>query len=194
MYYHGIINGIVPDKVIRILESGEISSATRMGASKKIGFNENDYVSVCKNLGEEVYADYPKNAFKKYVVNHFCFIIEDSIDAEAVEFIPDAEKMSAFELHKLKLANPCKRFSDIVDEYQVRDYIPLDKVIGIGIPYSLDEVDGYIKLSNFSFLTREEFDSFIKKVERMAYDKGLKVFDSSIDSFGNCIDKNSKII
>lgn len=192
MYYHGIVNGLVSDKVINILENGELSSATRMGESKRIGFNENDYISVCVNLGDDVYENYPNNAFNKYIVNHFCFVIDGSVDAIKTEFIPDAKEMSGFDLNNLRRFNPDKRFSDIVDEYQIRDYVPLDKVIAIGIPYGLEEVDGLIKLSNFCFLTRDEFETFIKQVEEMASDNGLEVVDSTSKEFSNMFENMGK--
>lgn len=81
MYYHGIVNGLVTDKVVKIFERGEISSTARLGGSKKIGFNENDYISVCVNHGDEVYDKNPNNAFRKYILNHFCFVIDDSVEA-----------------------------------------------------------------------------------------------------------------
>lgn len=193
-YYHGVVNGLVNDKVVKIFESGEIASAARLGGSKRIGFNENDFISVCVNLGDEVYDKHSNNAFRKYILNHFCFVIDENVVAEKTEYIPDAEKMSAFLLHNLKMSNPDKRFSDIIDEYQIRDYVPLEKVVAFGIPYNLEEKDGFIKLSNFCYLTREEFDSFVRMVEGMARDINLKVLDSSSDDFGEYFNNRSKSI
>lgn len=102
--------------------------------------------------------------------------------------------MSAFDLHNLKTSNPDKRFSDIIDEYQIKDYVPLEKVDAFGIPYNLEETDGFIKLSNFCYLTREEFDSFIKMVEGMAKDFNLKVLDSCSDDFGEYFNNKSKSV
>lgn len=193
MYYHGVVNGLVNEKVIKILECGEISSSSRMGVSKRIGFNENDYISVCVNLGEDVYKEHPNNAFNKYIVNHFCFVIDDSVEAYKTEYIPDAEKMNILDLYRLRSCNPDKRFSDIIDEYQIKSCIPLDKVIAIGIPYSLEENDGYIKLSNFCFLTRDEFLELIRRVEEKAHDIGLKVVDSSSEDFCSMFDRNNRV-
>lgn len=194
MYYHGVVNGLVNDKVVSILEKQEISSANRMETNKRIGFNENDYISICRNLGEDTYRQYPNNAFNKYILNHFCFIIEDSISAIPIEFIPDASEMSAFDLYNLKRSNPDNRFSDIVDEYQAKDYIPMNKIVAVGIPYNLPEKDGFIKLSNFCFLTREEFDNLISQVERMASDLGLRVVDSTSKDFSEMFNNKSKTI
>ncbi len=174
---------MVDKKVLDILEKREISSATRMGVRKSIGFNENDYVSICSNMGEEVYSTGVNNAFNKYIKNNFCFIIDEAIEARKTIYLPDVSKLGTLELFNLRRENPGKRFSDIIDEYHVRDCISLDKVIAIGIPYNLKPIDGYIKLSNFCFMTIDEFLAFIKKVEEYAENLGLKIVDSSVPEF-----------
>lgn len=184
MYYHGIVNGLVDKKVLNILNSREIKSASRLGYSKKIGFNENDYISICSYLGEEVYAKYPNNAFHKYILNNFCFIIDSSITVEQPVFLENAKSMSVFELFNLKRNNPDKRFSDIIDELQVINYIPFEKVISIGIPYNLEPINGFIKLSDFCILTSEEFLNLIKTVEEYAQNLGIEVVDSTNPDLG----------
>lgn len=49
-------------------------------------------------------------------------------------------------------------------------------------------------LFNFCYLTRGEFDSFVRIVEVMAKDISLKVFDSSFDDFGEHFNNKSKSI
>lgn len=194
MFYHGVVNGLVRNKILKILEQQEISSASRMEYSKQIGFNENNYVSVCVNLGNEVYSEYPNNAFNSYIINHFCFVIDDSITAEPTEYLADIRNMGPFELNNLKRQNPNKRYSDIIDEYQVKDYIHLSKVIAIGIPYNIPENDGFIKLSDFCYLTREEFDELVREVEDIANSLGLKIVDSTSECLQEiCNDKPIRI-
>ncbi len=183
MYFHGVINGLVTKKVLEIIRDREIKSATKRNDVNNTGFNENDYISVCEYLGEDVYDNYPNNAFHKYVLNNFCFVISSDIEVEMPVFIPDASTMNRFDLIKLRRENPDKRFSDIIDERQVKDSIPFDKIKAIGIPYGLEEVDGLIKLSSFTFLTKEEFQEFIETLERYAATLGIKVFNSSDPSF-----------
>lgn len=180
MYYHGVINGLVDKKLLSIFERGEISSSKRMGINKNNGFNEGEFISLCKNLGEEVYNKYPNNnAFNKYIVDNFCFIIDEDISASEVEFIPEAKDMSALDLFNLKRNNKDKRFSDLVDEYQAYDYIPLSHVVALGIPYDKEVVNGYVKLSSFCMLTVDEFRELIKKVEDKANKLGIKIINSS---------------
>ena len=190
MYYHGVVNGLVDKKVLDILEKREISSATRMGLTKRIGFNENDYVSICSNMGEEVYSSGVNNAFNKYIKNNFCFVISDSIEVEKPVYIPDASKMGVLELFNLRRDNPDKRFSDIIDECQVRDFISFEDIVAIGIPYNLKAHDGYIRLSNFCSLTTDEFVELINKVEEIAGEMGIPVVDSSSLAFGKMFENN----
>lgn len=193
MYYHGVVNGLVDKKVLDILKKREISSAARMGVNKRIGFNGNDYVSICSNMGEEVYSTGVNNAFNKYIVNNFCFVIDDDIEVQKPEYIPDASKMGALELFNLRRNNPDKRFSDIIDEFQVRDCIPFDKVVAIGIPYNLKVQDGVIKLSNFCLLTVSEFLDLVGKVEKEGSELGIPVVDSSSKEFITMFEEEKKI-
>lgn len=193
MYYHGVVNGLVDKKVLDILKKREISSAARLGYIKRIGFNENDFISVCSNMGEEVYNTGVNNAFNKYIKNNFCFVIDDSIEVEKPEYIPNASKMGTLELFNLKRNNPNKRFSDIIDEYQVKDYISFDKVVAIGVPYGLKVQDGEIILSNFCYLKPEEFLELIGKVEKIAEELGIPVVDSSSKEFLTMFDGEKKI-
>ena len=193
MYYHGVVNGLVDKKVLDILKKREISSAARLGYTKRIGFNENDFISVCSNMGEEVYNTGVNNAFNKYIKNNFCFVIDDSIEVEKPEYIPNASKMGTLELFNLKRNNPNKRFSYIVDEYQVKDYISFDKVVAIGVPYGLKVQDGEIILSNFCYLKPEEFLELIGKVEKIAEELGIPVVDSSSKEFLTMFDGEKKI-
>ena len=183
MYFHGVINGLVTKKFLEIIRDREIKSAAKRNDVNNTGFNENDYISVCEYLGEDVYEKYPNNAFHKYVLNNFCFVISSDIEVEMPIFIPDASTMNRFDLIKLRRENPLKRFSDIIDERQVKDSIPFDKIKAIGIPYGLEEVDGFIKLSSFTFLTEEEFQKFVSTIENYAATLGIKVFNSSDPSF-----------
>lgn len=192
MYYHGVINGLVDKKIMSILANREISSAGRMGYTNKIGFNEDNYVSVCSNMGEEIYNEIANNAFNKYIFNRFCFVIDSSVEVEKPEYIRDASSMSILDLYNLKRNNPNKRFSDIIDEYQVRDYIPFDKIVAIGIPYGLETKDGYVTLSNFCFLTTDEFKKLIIQIESVALELGIPIVDSSSLEFKTMFMDTSK--
>ena len=191
MFFHGVINGLVDQKILQILKDGKIKSAAKRNNINNRGFNEMDYISVCEYLGEDIYKDNPNNAFHKYILDNFCFIISD-IDVEMPIFIKDGATMNRFELIKLKNNNPDKRYSDIIDERQVKDEISLSKVIAIGIPYHPTMVDGYIKLSSFTFMTPKEYQEFVHKIESYAQGLGITIVDSSNPHFVETI-SNKKI-
>ncbi len=184
MYYHGVVNGLVDEKLLDILKDREISSASKRMLVNRIGFNEGDYISLCKYMGEEVYKSHPNNAFNKYIIDNFCFIISDDIEVEKPVYIEDASTMNRFDLMKLRTDNPDKRFSDLIDEYQARYFIPFEKVIAIGIPYHrTPTISNLIKLSNFTYFTPDEYSEFISKIESIAEDYGIPVVDSSNPEF-----------
>ncbi len=183
MYYHGVINGLVTKKVLEIIRDGEIKSATKRNVINNTGFNENDYISICEYLGEDIYEKYPNNAFHKYILNNFCFVISPNIEVETPIFIHSTETQDRFNLIRLRRENKDKRYSDIIDERQVKDSIPFSQIEAIGIPYDLKEVDGFIKLSTFTFLTREEFQEFIATIESYATILGIKIVNSSDPNF-----------
>ena len=67
MFFHGVINGLVDQKILQILKDGKIKSAAKRNNINNRGFNEMDYISVCEYLGEDIYKDNPNNAFHKYL-------------------------------------------------------------------------------------------------------------------------------
>lgn len=193
MYYHGVINGLVDEKILSILKEKEINSASRRKSTNSIGFNENDYISLCKYLGEETYKEHENNAFHKYILNNFCFIISEDLEVETPIFIENASTMNRFELMNMRIRNPNKRFSDMIDERQVYYVIPLEKIVAIGIPYNKKPVVGnLIKLSSFTYFTPDEYLDFIGKIESMAADLNIPIVDSSDPNFALVFEEKSK--
>ncbi len=82
IYYHGVVNGLVPKKFLQILKDQEIKSAAQQNYQNNKGFNESNYISVCEYLGEDIYQNYPNNAFQRYIFNHFCFVISSEVSVE----------------------------------------------------------------------------------------------------------------
>ncbi len=91
--------------------------------------------------------------------------------------------MNRFELIKMRRENQDKCFSDLIDERQVRDSIPLNQVIAIGIPYQLKSVDCFYKLSSFTYLSLSEYQEFLKQIETYAKEIGSDIVDSSNPTF-----------
>lgn len=194
MYYHGVINGLVDKKILSILQDREIRSASKRNSVNSVGFNENDFISLCEYMGEEVYKNYPNNAFSKYIVGNFCFVIADDIDVQKPEFIENASTMDRFALMKLRIEHPEKRFSDIIDERQAHESVPFDKIVAIGIPYKkMPTVSNLIKLSAFTYFTPSEYVEFIGEVERQAASLGIPVVDSSSPEFALTFEENKNV-
>lgn len=175
-FYHGIgekENFI--DNFLRVLVTESIKSKRLLNRPSG-GCNGLDYVSICKKYPEHFYQDevwytfYKKeelSGFYGYVFNHFCFIISDSVSAIKVgisdELTNDLDK-------PLDLKS-----SDMFDEWQVKDQIPLSKVIGVGIPLKWLE-------ENKDIISSVDYQK-ISKAVLLARDLGLDIVDSSNPSF-----------
>lgn len=138
VFYHGIKEWYDPYtsilKMLEIIESGGLKSRRLQSKPSSLGFNGNDYISVCERKNDEEYGKYPNNAFYNYIVFRFCFIISPSIEALPVQYI-DCQKYSSFaEANVYMRGYPNVRFSDMFDEWQVKDEILLSDIVGIGLP------------------------------------------------------------
>lgn len=156
-YYHGT------DKLsfYKILETGEIK-CRRLIEEENItinrtvenifgaGANGYEYISVCNKNN---YFD-ENDAFNVFVVDSYCFIISDEVDAVKTINITEDGNHDKYrkEYRKFLLdnSNSNLRFSIMPDEYHVKTSIPLDKIIGIGFPFkrtSKKEIDFLFNLS-----------------------------------------------
>lgn len=134
-FYHGIRNcQLAPDTIIDIFKSGGIKSKRRQNRSYRIGFNGPDYISICRKCADEEYETDRNNAFQHYILNSFCFIIRDDIDAIPGVYTPDVINWNRFELVRFMNEHPEIRITDMFDEWQVRDEIGFSHIIGLGIP------------------------------------------------------------
>ncbi len=130
-YYHGIQgNYFGMKKALKILTTGGIKCKRLLNQENFVGYNGLDYVSICKKEREVEYFHSKTNGFYSFVQCNFCFIISDTIDAvktEMPDFLMTQEALKEYE---------STRFSDMFDEWQVREEIPLKFIVGIGIPLS----------------------------------------------------------
>ncbi len=171
-YYHGVKRGLVLDKALEIFQKGGIKC---MPGVRKIGFNGLDHVSVCMKEPVEEYGNHSNNAFYNYVQNSICFIILDTIETIKPEIIENADKWNRFELVGYMNSKPGFRFSDMFDEWQVKDQIVTSSIIGIGLPMRwLDGVDWRLCLNSL-----QELKEILSIVEAL----GLDIVDSSRENF-----------
>lgn len=177
-YYHGIRNGLVLDKILNIFKDKGITSKRLQHNLCNSGFNGLDYISICKKEEESLYHKFPNNAFYNYVQDHFCFILTDDLDVIKPEIIPDAKSWNRFELINYFNSKPGMQFSDMFDEWQVKDYIPLSKIIGIGIPVAnLKSI--FLTGTMYSSETSRESLDILKKIIFLANELKLDIIDSS---------------
>lgn len=147
VFYHGIKDWYDPYtsilKILEIIESGGLKSRRLQNKTSSLGFNGNDYISVCERKKDEEYGKYSNNAFYNYIVFRFCFIISHSIEALPIQYI-DCQKFASFaEAKEYMRSYPNVRFSDMFDEWQVKDEISLSDIVGIGLP--VHKILNYIK-------------------------------------------------
>ena len=159
-YYHGTDK----ENFLSILKTGEIK-CRRLLDENNIeidrtcrltlpGCNGLEYISLC-NTNDKSFID-KESAFSVFIVNHYCFIISDEIDAIKTIYRYDNDSMKRYnkEYNKyLKDADSTEiRFSIMPDEYQIKERIPMNKIIGIGFPFwhyrnNLDELNRIFDLS-----------------------------------------------
>ncbi len=170
-YYHGVKRGDILEKTLDIFQKGGIKC---MPGARKIGFNGLDHVSICTKEPEEEYSRHSNNAFYKYVQDSICFIISDTVEAIKPEIIENADKWNRFELFGYMNSKPNTRFSDMFDEWQVKDRVSLSDIVAIGIPMQqLAELMEDI----------QEGQEKIKKIIEIALALGLDIVDSSLPNF-----------
>lgn len=70
-FYHGIKSYYDPNEsisiMLQIISSGGIKCRRLQGVTSKLGFNGDDYISVCEGKSDYEYRKYPNNAFFRYI-------------------------------------------------------------------------------------------------------------------------------
>ena len=160
-YYHGtgVYVKTALDVMIEIIESGGIKSKNKRKDNKETLFNGDDYISVAKWDGGEVERDVFEmfeSTFYGWIFGCPTFII--SPDIETVK--TDAYNGYTYDASR-------DRVSKFRDEYHVKDEIPLDKIVGIAIPF-------YWVKKDKSVLQK------IAKILNYAQMYGWKVFNSDM--------------
>lgn len=176
VFYHGIfchnmseifdsVEICAIETLLKIIETGGLKSRRLQGKTSSYGFNGDDYISICSKESEEEYDKYPVNAYYSYINNNFCLIISDNIDAIKVKYNKARSYLDFSIICELMKQFPTQRFSDMFDEWQVKDEINLEHFIGIGIPFD--------KLSNPDTIgknCREKLSQLINLAEKLGLD------------------------
>lgn len=128
-FYHGTGDYVETalDKMIKIIESGGIKSKNKQKSNNYTMFNGDDHVSVARWEGKNNpdFSDMLQSSFYGWIFGCPTFIIS-----------PDIEAIHAKQVKGYFYDSNRERVSQFIDEWHVRDEIPLDKIVGIAIPFS----------------------------------------------------------
>ena len=174
-------------KLKYILESNALLSKKMQEKDDAYGFNGLDYISICdydkRNLLHPRLKDY--NSYYLYIKASLSIMFPKDklkvIIPEQVNFIgtENPEKMK-----KLGLSNK-KRYSDLLDEVQVKDKVPLSLMSGITLPVS------YMRKPLFSEkLTIDMVIDEIEKTRKLLNEYGYDVPFYDIKTFTPLNDKD----
>ncbi len=113
----------------KIILSGGLKSARMQGVRN--GFwNGYDFISLAKKIDRIGNFTSPDYSYGCLIASSYAYVIKD-IKAVKARYIKNHHKF-CYSLSNLPIPI---RFSYWLDEYQARDEIPLEKIIGIKIPY-----------------------------------------------------------
>ncbi len=165
-FYHGVSS---ISSTLKILQSGSIQCRRLLG-EKANGYNGLDYVSVCKKYADEDYQNTDlDNGFYNSVQNYCCFILSEEIPA--MKTLP-TKHIGDYPMDTI-LFDKQKRVSDMFDEWQVYQEIPLSMIVGVGIPSNY--VDAISKKRSFT----GKFIMELKEIVAVVTALGLDIVDTN---------------
>jgi hypothetical protein len=183
-FYHGTdldnLISILLTKEIkcrRILSEQNIKTSIKLHPSNP-GYNGKNYISVCM---PNIDSFSNNSAYKLFIKNSFCTIIDGNITATKTLDSSNQLVRTTYhdEYEQFKLNNEASeyRFSDLKDEWQVKYSIPLNKIIGIAIPFK--------RINNNIYNPKK-----IKLLINLAKENNLLILDSSDKIFSEDYDNN----
>ena len=176
------------DKLKCILQSKELLSRRLLGLPDSSGFNGMDYISLCDYQQRNVYPfNHPNyNSYDAYIRENISIMFPKDklqiINPYIIDVIKKNKKGYA-RMATLGL-NEFIRFTDLPDEVQVKDRIPLDLMCGITIPVK--------KLENI-FLSADKNTwkilAYLNEIKKLLtkYDYCVPIYD--IDSMTELINE-----
>lgn len=138
LFYHGMQprrSSLCKIKtMLEIIDSGGLKSNRLLGNNLAQGYNGLDYISVCEGERFYKYLVRKESAFKLFIKNNFCFILSSDISVVKPKYLNWNHFKHYSDLVNYMNLFPDYQFSDLFDEWQVKDEISLDYVIGLGLP------------------------------------------------------------
>ena len=182
-FYHGTGDyvGTALDTMIKIIESGGIKSKNKQRSNHYTMYNGDDHISVAKWSGQENrnFSDMLQSSFYGWIFGCPTFIIS-----------PDIEAIHAKQVKGYFYDFNRERLSEFIDEWHVKDEIPLDKIVGIALPFNwsvnnpiamrkIGKILEYAKAYNWKV-----FNSDIELVHSVENDDYIYRNEQSSDDFG----------
>ena len=182
-YFHSVRFNF--ETLEEILKKGYILSKEQAGIKDdKLTFNGKKWISICKyydpyyDPNNYEYTYLPFCAYQFLVVNGIAVVLDNKIQATKTVFMPYDELYPGV----IKEDNPI-RYSDCVDEYQVRDCISREHFLAIMYPYlNISEKD--------SDKARSEYNKIRYYLDKLEYN--IPILDSSQSMINKELDKLEK--
>ena len=172
-YYYGVGEKIeieTLEAMLTIMDTGMIKSR---GA---VGYSGDEYEHVClyRKNDEHSYTggDRMGTAYDGWINHAFCFIISPDIEAAKTAHYHDLEDESS------------ASFTDLIDEWRSDGEIPLDRVVGIGLP--LDEIRELRAIAGSS--VDEDFDDKLSDILLFAESMDWMIVNSDESDFADRLD------
>ena len=183
-YFHSVRFKL--ETLEEILKKGYILSREKAHVkSNNPTFNGEKWISICKyyDPNNYDYTYFPFCAYQFLVVNGISIVLDDKIKATKTILMPYDELYPGV----IKEDNPI-RYSDCIDEYQVKDSISKEHFLAVMYPYlNIFEKD--------KEKARSEYDKIRYWLDKFQYN--LPIIDSSIGVIDNNLanlEKNVKLL
>lgn len=177
--YHRVTENTI-DKIVR---SGGICSRKKIkegpGLEFRNGCNGKYYISLAKKMDNLTLYN---GAYRNFIDGQYALVV-DNIDA--IKTITVNRNCSYY--RKLCNLSITKRYSVWADEYQVKDFIPLENIIGIKIPNPKSAYSSYCV--NYDRKTRginiflEQYDSVECNLPFIDIEEGKRIEKESIKEY-----------
>jgi hypothetical protein len=168
------------DKLLEsIFKEGSILSRRKLGKQSNNGFGGVDYICLCDYELKDVFNEGRKryNSYYQYICNSLSIAFKKgSIDVIKPTIIDNCTlSLDGYRCMKY-LGEQLERYSDLPDEVQVKDEIPLDKMTGITFPTKtfIDLYSIRRKTKRLELL-KEEINKLNELIYKYGYD--VKVYD-----------------
>lgn len=173
-YYHGIGEEIeleTLESMLTIMDTGVIKSRG------SVGYSGDEYEHVClyrKNDNHNYSGgDRMGTAYEGWINHAFCFVIS-----------PNIEALKTAHYHNLEDESSAS-FTDLIDEWRSDGEIPLDRVVGIGLP--LDKIRDLRATAGSS--VDEEFDDKLGDILVFAESMDWMIINSDEPEFADRLDE-----